>query len=333
MPAGVHPPRPRPQCPRPTRICRGPAARLFAQNQQRRRKMPEKVIERLLIVGKSPTDEAHSSIIRLVSWSCNGLALARTTIRCTARRTRFRGVLPWPAPFCLTLRFTSVAMACRARKDPSNEKIQKAIEDLASPRFAARAGLQGAVGSRCCRRTGSSAEPPRARTRRPPTGPRPSRQFDWGLYPDTPADVVNSLRNPRRRPQHPSGGRDRADPAQAPRFSTLRNLVAQEQDENVRAQIQHTMAFQAPGRAALILGNQLDEANDLLEICVSPATRIVSPTTRRSSTPRGRAGRDPADGIAPEARTGFRIRRAAEARPSASISPGLARGPQGLEKQ
>ena len=176
------------------------------------------------------------------------------------------------APAVLFL--TAIAAAAPEPKEPGAEQIQKAIEELASPRFAVRERA-----SKLLWEAGSVAEPAlrdAAKNKDEETANRAKAildKFDWGLYPDTPAEVVKLIEKFR------GGDANVRQEAVAelirlkpPRFATLRKLITQEQDENARAQMQHAMAFQArqavPG---LILAGQLDEANDLLEVCIAPS--------------------------------------------------------------
>jgi tetratricopeptide (TPR) repeat protein len=175
------------------------------------------------------------------------------------------------APAVLFL--AAIAAAAPESKEPSAEQIQKAIEELASPRFAVRERA-----SKLLWEAGSAAEPALREATKNKDEETANRakgildKFDWGLYPDTPAEVVKLIEKFR------GGDTNVRQEAVAelirlkpPRFATLRKLIAQEQDENARAQMQHAMAFQArqavPG---LILAGQLDEANDLLVVCIAP---------------------------------------------------------------
>jgi len=181
------------------------------------------------------------------------------------------------APAVLFL--ATITAAAPESKEPSAEQIQKAIEELASPRFAVRERA-----SKLLWEAGSAAEPAlreAAKNKDEETANRAKTildKFDWGLYPDTPAEVVKIIEKFRGVDPDMQGDASIRQKAVAelmrlkpPRFATLRKLIAQEQDENARAQMQHAMAFQArqsvPG---LILAGQLDEANDLLEVCLAP---------------------------------------------------------------
>ncbi|MBO0699665.1 MAG: hypothetical protein J2P46_14815 [Zavarzinella sp.] len=171
--------------------------------------------------------------------------------------------------------FAGFALAAppAAPKGPTPDEIQKAVADLASPRFAVREKA-----SRVLWEAGAAAEPAvraAAKSRDEETANRAKailEKFDWGLYPDTPADVVKLIEKFR-------GGDPNARQEvvaelmkmKPPRFSTLRKVIANEHDETARRQMYGAMAFQAretvPG---LIVAGQLDEAGELLEICVAP---------------------------------------------------------------
>lgn len=158
---------------------------------------------------------------------------------------------------------------------PTPEQIDKAVADLASPRFAVReraskvlweAGRAAEVRVREAARSQDEETANRARAI--------LEKFDWGLYPDTPADVVQRIETFRGGDsavrQQVVGELMRLKPA---RFDTLRKLIAQEQDPNARRQMYQRMASQAreavPG---LIVAGKLDDANELLEICLAPGS-------------------------------------------------------------
>jgi len=158
-------------------------------------------------------------------------------------------------------------------KGPSAEQIQKAIEELSSPRFPVRERA-----SKVLWEAGGAAEPAlreAAKSKDEETSNRAKAildKFDWGLYPDTPPEVVKLIEKFRGGDANVRleavGELIRLKP---PHFGTLRKLVAQEQDENERQKMLHAMAFQARQAVpSLILANQLSEASDLLELCVAP---------------------------------------------------------------
>lgn len=179
----------------------------------------------------------------------------------------------------LTLALASAALPAPAPapspapKGPTPEQISKAVEDLGSPRFPVRERASkllweaGAAGEEALRAAAKSKDEE--------TSSRAKAildKFDWGLYPDTPADVVKLIEKFRGGDQNVRqeavGELMRLKPA---RFSTLRKLIAQEQDEDARQRMYQAMAFQARRAVpALIVANQLDEAGELLEICLAP---------------------------------------------------------------
>jgi len=162
-----------------------------------------------------------------------------------------------------------------APQGPKPEEIQKAIADLASPRFAVREKA-----SKVLWEAGAVAEPALRAAAKSPDEEIANRakaildKFDWGLYPDTPAEVVKLIEKFRGGDanvrQEAVGELMKVRP---PRFATLRKLIVNEHDETARRQMYESMAFQAREAVpALILAGQLDEAGKLLEVCVSPNT-------------------------------------------------------------
>jgi tetratricopeptide (TPR) repeat protein len=162
-----------------------------------------------------------------------------------------------------------------APQGPKPEEIQKAIADLASPRFAVREKA-----SKVLWEAGAVAEPALRAAAKSPDEETANRakaildKFDWGLYPDTPAEVVKLIEKFRGGDanvrQEAVGELMKVRP---PRFATLRKLIVNEHDETARRQMYESMAFQAREAVpALILAGQLDEAGKLLEVCVSPNT-------------------------------------------------------------
>jgi tetratricopeptide (TPR) repeat protein len=166
-----------------------------------------------------------------------------------------------------------LALPTPRAKAPAPGQIKKAIDDLASPRFAVRERA-----SKVLWETGAAAEPAlreAAKSADEETANRAKailEKFDWGLYPDTPPDLVKLIQkfqggdaNLRK---EVVGELIRMKP---PRFVNLRKLIAHEQNDDARRDMYESMAGHArsaiPG---LIVSNQLDEAGELLEICVSP---------------------------------------------------------------
>lgn len=169
------------------------------------------------------------------------------------------------------------APAPAARKGPSAEQIQQAIDDLSSGRFALRERA-----SKLLWEAGSVAEEAlrtAAKSKDEETSNRAKailEKFDWGLYPDTPSDVAKLIEKFRGGDagvrQEAVGELIRMKPT---RFSTLRKLIAQEQDETARLQMYQTMAFQARQAVpSLIVANHLEEAADLLEICIASSNSM-----------------------------------------------------------
>lgn len=174
--------------------------------------------------------------------------------------------------FAALLTLVSIS-AFAAPNSPTPEQIQKAIDDLQSPRFPVRERA-----SKVLWEAGVAAEPAlreAAKSKDEETANRAKAildKFDWGLYPDTPPEVARYIEkfrggDPAVR-QEAVGELMRMKP---PRFATLRKLVAQEKDGAARQQMQQAMVIQA--RAAvpgLIVANLLDDAGEMLEICLAP---------------------------------------------------------------
>jgi tetratricopeptide (TPR) repeat protein len=159
-------------------------------------------------------------------------------------------------------------------KGPKPEEIQKAIADLSSPRFAVREKA-----SRVLWEAGAAAEPALRAAAKSADEETANRikaildKFDWGLYPDTPADVVKLIEKFR-------GGEAQARQEavaelirmKPPQFPTLRKLIGQEKDENARQEMSRLMAHQARTAVpSLIVAGQMYEAGELLEVVLSPA--------------------------------------------------------------
>jgi tetratricopeptide (TPR) repeat protein len=159
-----------------------------------------------------------------------------------------------------------------APKGPTAEQIQKAIEDLESPRFPVRERASKALWE-----AGAAAEPALREATKSKDEETANRakaildKFDWGLYPDTPAEVARHIEKfrggePAVR-QEAVGELMRMKP---PRFATLRKLIAQEKDEGARHEMHQVMVVLArqsvPG---LIVANSLDDAGEMLEICLA----------------------------------------------------------------
>jgi hypothetical protein len=161
-----------------------------------------------------------------------------------------------------------------ARKGPSPEAIQQAIDELSSPRFAVRERASkflwdaGAVAEEALRTAAKSKDEETSNRAKAIL-----EKFDWGLYPDTPAEISKLIERFRSGDasvrQEVVGELIRLKPT---RFSTIRKLIAQEQDDNARQQMYQSMAFQARRAVPeLIVANQLNEASELLEVCLAPA--------------------------------------------------------------
>jgi len=163
------------------------------------------------------------------------------------------------------------------KKGPSAEQIQQAIEELSSTRFAVRERA-----SKFLWEAGAAAEEAlrlAAKSKDEETSNRAKailEKFDWGLYPDTPPEIVKLIEKFRGGDaavrQEAVGELIRMKPT---RFGTLRKLISQEQDPDTRQQMYQTMAFQARQAVpSLLVTGQLDEASDLLEICVSTSNTM-----------------------------------------------------------
>ena len=149
--------------------------------------------------------------------------------------------------YCRTVpRWVRRAAPAPAAKGPPSAKIQQAIEELGSERFAVRERA-----SKFLWEAGAAAEDAlrtAVKSKDEETSNRAKailEKFDWGLYPDTPAEVVKVIEKFR--------GGDVATRLEAvgelmclkpTRFATLRKLIAQEHDDNARQQMYQTMAFQ-----------------------------------------------------------------------------------------
>ena len=119
------------------------------------------------------------------------------------------------------------------RKPSPSGKIQQAIEELGSERFTVRERA-----SKFLWEAGAAAEDAlraAAKSKDEETSNRAKtilEKFDWGLYPDTPAEVVKLIEKFRggdaSTRQEAVGELMRMKPT---RFATLRKLIAQEHDE------------------------------------------------------------------------------------------------------
>lgn len=158
-------------------------------------------------------------------------------------------------------------------KGPSLEQIRQAIDDLGSPRFAVREKA-----SRLLWEGGRAAEPAlrvAAKGKDEEVANRAKailEKFDWGLYPDTPAEVAKLVEKFRGGDadvrQQVVGELMRLKPS---RFDVLRKVIAHEQDLEARRQMYARMAVQAREAVpALLTGGHPEEAHELLEICLSP---------------------------------------------------------------
>jgi tetratricopeptide (TPR) repeat protein len=168
---------------------------------------------------------------------------------------------------------TSPPPAVPPPKGPTPEQIRQAIDELASPRFAVRERA-----SKLLWEAGRAAEADLRAAARGKDEEAANRakaileKFDWGLYPDTPAEIVKLIErfrggDPDAR-QQVVGELMRVKP---PRFDVLRKVIANEQDEEARKQMYGRMAVQAREAVpALVVGGHPEEANELLEICLSP---------------------------------------------------------------
>ena len=137
------------------------------------------------------------------------------------------------------------------KKGPSTEQIQQAIDDLSSSKFPVRERA-----SKFLWEAGSAAEAAlrlAAKSKDEETSNRAKailEKFDWGLYPDTPPEVVKLIEKfrggePAVR-QEAVGELIRMKPT---RFGTLRKLISQEQDENPPADVSDDGVSSAASRA------------------------------------------------------------------------------------
>jgi tetratricopeptide (TPR) repeat protein len=160
-----------------------------------------------------------------------------------------------------------------APKGPTPEQIRQAIDDLASPRFAVRerasnllweAGRAAEAGLRAAARGKDEEAANRAKAI--------LEKFDWGLYPDTPAEVVKLVEQFRggdaNARQEVVGKLMRIKPS---RLGVLRKVIAHEQDEEARKQMYARMAPQAREAVPeLLVAGLPEEAGELLELCLWP---------------------------------------------------------------
>jgi tetratricopeptide (TPR) repeat protein len=158
-------------------------------------------------------------------------------------------------------------------KGPTPEEISKAVEDLASPRFAVREKA-----SKLLWEAGKSAENAvraAAASKDEETANRAKailEKFDWGLYPDTPADAAKLIERFRGGDvevrKQAVGDLVRLKPI---RFDVLRKVIANEQDDIARKDMYASMSFQArEAIPQLIVAGNLADANELLEVCLWP---------------------------------------------------------------
>ncbi len=185
---------------------------------------------------------------------------------CTVACSLLTAVAIWAAPAPPT--------PVPVKKGPTAEQIQKAIDNLGNGRFAVRQSASkflweaGAAGEEALRAAAKSSDEETANRAKSIL-----EKFDWGIYPDTPANVVKLVEKFRGGDsgvrQQVVGELIRTRPI---RFSTLRKVIAHEQNEAERQRMYRSMSTQArravPG---LIVVNHLDEASELLEICLAPA--------------------------------------------------------------
>lgn len=183
---------------------------------------------------------------------------------------------------CLAVLLAGVAPVAfsqiAAPKADSTPELRKAVEELAHPRFAVREKA-----SKRLWEGGRSAEPllrEAAKSADEETATRAKsilEKFDWGIYPDTPAETVKLIELFR-------GGDAAARQdvlgkmmlLRPTAFATLRKLITHETNAEQREQMFVRLAFQA--RVAvpeLIVTGQLDEAGELLEICSAKNSRTA----------------------------------------------------------
>lgn len=172
--------------------------------------------------------------------------------------------------FCLCLLWANFAPLVAA---PTPDEIKKAIADLANNRFAVREKA-----SKLLWEAGAAAEPAlreAAKSSDEETAKRAQtilEKFDWGIYPDTPANVTMLIEAFR--------GGDEEARAEAiikllrlrpVRVSTIKRLISKEFNEDFRQELFNVASSEArrmvPG---LILANKLDEADETLEMCLTP---------------------------------------------------------------
>lgn len=180
---------------------------------------------------------------------------------------------------CALLAFAAGAVAAPTStpsatpKGPTADQIRQAIDELGSPRFAARERA-----SRVLWEAGRAAEPALRDAARGKDEEAANRakaileKFEWGLYPDTPAEVARLVEKFRGGDadvrQQVVGELMRLKPS---RFDVLRKVIAHEQDQDARKQMYARMAVQARDAVpTLLVANHPEEAHELLEICLSP---------------------------------------------------------------
>ena len=153
------------------------------------------------------------------------------------------------------------------------EQLSKSVGELANPRFAVREKASktlweaGRASETLLREAAKSSDEETANRAKAIL-----EKFDWGIYPDTPAEVLKLIEK-FRGASEPNVRQDalgeimRLKPTQ---FATLRKLIARETNPDFRMGMFFQLAQQARiAVPALLVANQFDEVGELLEICIS----------------------------------------------------------------
>ena len=156
-------------------------------------------------------------------------------------------------------------------KPPTEAEIANAVRDLGSGRFAVRERA-----SKILWEAGALAEPALKEAAKNSDAEVSSRakaileKFDWGIYPDTPKEVLDQIQAFRAGDKNARtaaiGELIRMRPV---RFATLRKLLAHEENPDTRLELYQRMAHEARQAVPELLGNgDVAGAEELLETCL-----------------------------------------------------------------
>lgn len=152
------------------------------------------------------------------------------------------------------------------------EQITKAINDLSNPRFAVREKA-----SKILAEAGASAEAELRKAANSTDSEVANRakaildQYDWGIYPDTPKDLVAKIeRYKAGTPEIRRTVIQELFSMKSPPIKIIRKLIQQEKDAEFRREMFDSMAHAARETIPqLILANKPDDVIELLEVCIS----------------------------------------------------------------